>query len=194
MDDAFLNADEINPFSGPSFTLRHRATRAIWNVVWFLLASWTPPTLHCWRVFLLRLFGAKVAWSARIYGSVRIWYPANLSMGPLSTLGPGVECYSMGQIHLGSHVVVSQRAHLCAGSHKVDDPNFQIYALPIHLGADAWICAEAFVGPGVTVGEGAVLAARGVAFTDLESWKIYRGNPAQLLRDRAQFRRQPTSK
>jgi putative colanic acid biosynthesis acetyltransferase WcaF len=48
----------------------------------------------------------------------------------------------------------------------------------------AWVAAEAFVGPGVTVGEGAVLGARGVAFKALEPWTVYAGNPAQPLKKR----------
>lgn len=79
---------------------------------------------------------------------------------------------------------MSQGVHLCAGTHDIDDENFQLYAEPITVAAHAWLAAEAFVGPGVTVGEGAVLGARGVAFTDLLPWTVYVGNPARELRKR----------
>jgi putative colanic acid biosynthesis acetyltransferase WcaF len=52
------------------------------------------------------------------------------------------------------------------------------------LGARSWVAAGAFVGPGVTLGEGAVLGARGVAFGDLEPWTVYIGNPAREIRKR----------
>jgi putative colanic acid biosynthesis acetyltransferase WcaF len=56
---------------------------------------------------------------------------------------------------------------------------------PIVIGANAWIAADAFVGPGVTIGDGAVLAARGVAVRDIEPWTVHGGNPAKLIRVRA---------
>lgn len=169
---------------GPSFSLRHRLERALWTIVWGTLAAWTPPPLHPWRRLLLRLFGARVAPTARVYGSARIWYPRHLSLGDNAAIGPGVVCYSMAPIWLGDGAIVSQRAHLCAGTHDTEDPYFQLVARPIRIGAKAWIAAEAFVGPGVTVGEGAVLGARGVTVKDLPDWSVNAGNPARYIRAR----------
>ncbi|WP_233280616.1 putative colanic acid biosynthesis acetyltransferase [Devosia rhizoryzae] len=137
-----------------------------------------------WRNLILRLFGARIHPSALVYGSVQVWYPPNLKMAAGSTLGPGVICYCMAQISIGRGAVVSQRSHLCGGTHDVDDPDFPLLALPITIGDGAWIAAEAFVGPGVTVGASAVLGARGVATKDLEPGGVYAGNPARLLRRR----------
>ena len=80
--------------------------------------------------------------------------------------------------------MVSQDASLCASTHLVEDPGFPLVLRPIRIGRDAWIAAEAFVGPGVTVGDGAVLGARGVAMRDLGEWAYYGGNPAQRLKER----------
>lgn len=172
---------------GPSFSLRHRMVRAMWSVVWTLLAAWTPAPLHRWRALLLRLFGAQLAANARVHGSARIWYPPNLIVEENALIGPRVICYAMAPIRICRNAVVSQGAHLCAGSHAVDDPHFQLEAHPITIGINAWVAAEAFVGPGVTLGEGAVLGARSVAFRDLPAWTIYVGNPARLLRERVRF-------
>jgi putative colanic acid biosynthesis acetyltransferase WcaF len=169
---------------GPSFPLANRVFRVLWGAAWLVLASWTPRPLHKWRVLLLRLFGADVSWSARVYPSARIWYPPLLRMGPHSVLGPGVTCYCMAEIEIGERATVSQGAHLCAGTHLVDDPNFQLVTRPIAIERFAWVAAEAFVGPGVRVAEGAVLGARGAAFRSLQPWTIYSGNPAQALRPR----------
>lgn len=185
-----IQARGTETFGGAaSFPLRHRLLRLAWGIVWKLLAAWTPPPLHKWRVFLINLFGGHVDPSCSIYGSVRIWYPPNLTMKRASTLGPNVECYTMGPIELGEFAVVSQRAFLCTGTHDIHHVNFQIGARPIHIGKNAWIAAEAFVGPGVTVGEGAVLAARGAAFRDLDPWTVYVGNPAASTRPRTRFSR-----
>lgn len=169
---------------GPSFSLGNRAFRVAWRVSWLLLASWTPPSLHAWRRLLLRLFGAQIARGARIYGSAAIWYPPNLDMGAFATVGPRANVYCMAKITIGPYAVISQDAELCAGSHDIDDLAFQLVAKPVTIGGKAWIAAGAFVGPGVSVGEGAVLGARGVAFKNLGSWEVYVGNPANFLRQR----------
>lgn len=173
----------------PSFSRANRVIRALWYVAWLVLASWTPPPLHAWRRLLLQLFGARIAPTARVYRSVNVWLPSNLVMGEHAVMGPGVTCYCQGPITIGDFAVISQGAHLCAGTHDVDDPNFQLIAKPIRIEPHAWIAAEAFVGPGVTAAEGAVLGARAVAFKDLEAWTIYVGNPAKPLRKRKQFAR-----
>ncbi len=140
--------------------------------------------MHGWRGFLLRSFGARIDRTARIYGSVRVWYPPNLSVGRNAVIGPGAICYSMAPLEIGDDAVVSQRAHLCAGSHDIDDPHFQLVVRPIVIGPKAWVAAEAFVGPGVEIGEGAVLGARGVTVKSLMPWTVYVGNPARTVRKR----------
>ncbi|HTM78642.1 MAG TPA: putative colanic acid biosynthesis acetyltransferase [Devosia sp.] len=172
---------------GASFSLRHRLYRAVWNIVWLLLAAWTPPPMHGWRRLLLRLFGAQMGHGAKVYGSARIWYPPNLEMGEYAVLGWKVNCYCQGKIVLEAYAIVSQFSHLVSGSHDIDAPNFQLYTKPIHIGRRAWVAANAFVGPGVTIGAGAVLGARGVAFKDLAPWTVYAGNPARAIRARKQI-------
>jgi len=172
---------------GAYFSLKHRIFRGVWNVVWLVAAAWTPPPLHAWRRFLLRAFGAKIGKRTRIYGSARIWYPPNLEMGDYSVLGWKVNCYSQGKIVLEDFANVAQYVHLVTGTHNFDDPSFQLYTKPIRICRHAWVASDAFVGPGVVVGEGAVLGARGVAFKNLEPWTVYAGNPAKPLRAREPF-------
>jgi putative colanic acid biosynthesis acetyltransferase WcaF len=169
---------------GPSFSRANRLYRLIWGIVWLALAAWTPPPLHRWRCFVLRLFGARIGAGVHVYSSARIWSPANLVLGDHVGIGRNAKVYSMGLIAIGDYAVISQGVYLCAGTHDVSDVHFQLLARPIQIGARAWIAAEAFVGPGVTVGEGAVLGARGCAMRDLEPWTIYSGNPAQAIRPR----------
>lgn len=169
---------------GASFSRGNRLYRLGWNVTWLLLAAWTPPALRGWRRFLLRCFGAKIAATANVYGSARIWSPANLVMFDHAAIGPRATIYSMASVTIGRFAVISQGAHLCAGTHDVEHPAFQLHARPITIGARAWIAAEAFVGPGVTIGEGAVLGARACAMRDVAPWTVCSGNPAQAIRDR----------
>ncbi len=180
-----LDAALTNPREGgPSFALRHRLLRLAWGLVWGLLGTWTPVPLYAWRRLLVRAFGARIAPTAFIHPGVRIWYPPNLEMHDFSWLARGVNCYCMAPIILGRYAVVSQGAHLCAGTHDIDDPNFQLIVRPITLGPNAWVAAEAFVGPGVTLGEGAVLGARGVLFKDIAPFEVAAGNPARVIRKR----------
>lgn len=180
-----LDASTTNPMEGgSSFSLKHKLLRASWGLIWSLLGIWTPAPAHAWRRFLLNAFGAQISPKARVYPGAKIWYPPNLKMDDHATVGPGAICYSMAPITIEAYGLVSQRAHLCAGTHDIDDRNFQLQARPIVVGKKAWVAAEAFVGPGVTIGEGAVLGARAVTVKDLAPWRVYAGNPARPLRDR----------
>lgn len=169
----------------PSFSLANRLLRVVWTVAWFCLCRFTPPPLWAWRRSILRLFGARIGSGARIYGSTRIWIPANLDLKAGAMLGRGVNCYNQGLITIGERTVVSWDATLCSSTHDFNDLTFPLLVRPIRIGADAWVAAEAFVGPGVTVADGAVLGARSVAMSDLEEWSLYSGNPATKIRDRA---------
>jgi putative colanic acid biosynthesis acetyltransferase WcaF len=180
-----LDAASTPPHDGgANFSLGNRLFRLFWMFSWALLAAWTPPPLHRWRAFVLRCFGARLGKGSRIYGRARIWHPGNLTVGDFVWIGPGATIYCQGSIAIGDHVTVSQGAHLCSGTHDISDPGFQLITRPIAIGPRAWIAAEAFVGPGVTVGEGAVLGARAVALRDIEAWGVYSGNPAQLVKTR----------
>ena len=181
-----LDAAKTRPIAGgASFSLGNRITRVIWGIVWLVLARFTPPSMHGWRRLVLRAFGARIGRGARVHASVAIWLPRNLELGEHVLIGPGARLYNQGAIAIGAWSVVSQRAHLCASTHRVDDPDFQLECRPIAIGERCWVAAEAFVGPGVAMGDGAVLAARAALFEDARTDGIYRGNPAVFVRQRA---------
>lgn len=182
---SLLDARESKPLEGgPSFSLKHRLFRFIWGVAWVVLARWTPPPLHRWRAWVLRCFGAKVHPMARVYGSARIWYPPNLTLHAHSVVGPGANIYCMGLISVGEKAIVSQGAQLCGGTHDIGDPDFQLVIKPIVIGPRAWVATDAFIGPGVTVHEGAVIGARAVLFKDAKPYGVYAGNPAVCIKAR----------
>jgi putative colanic acid biosynthesis acetyltransferase WcaF len=169
---------------GSSFSLKNRIIRFIWTIVWCLFAAWTPPSLHRWRRFLLCLFGAKMGYRSDVRGSSRVWLPSHLIMADHALIGSNVNCYNQAMIQLGERALISQGAHLCAGSHDIDDPQFTLIAKPIYIGDFVWVAADAFVGPGCIIEEGAVVGARGVAFGRLNAWTVYAGNPVKALRQR----------
>ena len=180
-----LDAHVSHPLhGGPSFTIGHRAFRALWIVVWALACYWTPPPLHRWRAFWINLFGGNVHATARIYGTARIWFPPNLVVGRYGVLGPHVNCYCMDKIEIGEMAIVSQGAFLCGGTHDISSPHFQLVTKPIFIGAHAWVAADAFIGPGVTVGDWAVVGARAVMMKDALQYGVYAGNPAVMRKVR----------
>jgi len=182
---SLLDASQTRPLEGgASFSLGNRLLRVVWGLAWLLLARLTPPPLHGWRRLVLRVFGARVGRGARVHGSARIWLPANLELGESCLIGPGVNLYNQGRITIGARTVISQGAHVCASSHDIGDPHFQLVLRPIQIGAGAWIAAEAFIGPGVTIGDGAVIGARAALFEDAEADGVYSGNPARLIKQR----------
>jgi putative colanic acid biosynthesis acetyltransferase WcaF len=141
--------------------------------------------MHGWRCLLLRLFGARIAERVIVHPSARIWGPWNLRMGPHSCLSPHVDCYSVDEIHIGAYATVSQYSFLCTASHDPDTPDMQLTTSPIVIGAHAWVAADAFVGPGVTIGEGAVVGARSTVLRNIGPWTIVAGTPARMIRKRS---------
>jgi putative colanic acid biosynthesis acetyltransferase WcaF len=132
----------------------------------------------------MRIFGARVGDGVHVYSSAQIWAPWNLEIGDAAAIGRKAQVYSQGQISLGRRVVVSQGVHLCAGTHDFETPGFPLVVKPITVGDDAWIAAEAFVHPGVKIGEGCVVGARSVVTCDLPEWTVCSGFPARALRPR----------
>lgn len=182
-----------NTHSGPSFSVENRIARVVWGLVCGTLFRFSPRPCHGWRSWLLRRFGAKVGRGVHVYPGVKIWAPWNLELRDQAGVASGATLYSQGKITIGERAVVSQGAHLCAGSHDFETPGFPLVTKPIIIGDDAWIAAEAFVHPGVTVGGGCVVGARSVVVKDLPPWTVCSGFPAKSLGSRVRFEESKTS-
>ena len=162
----------------------NKVARVIWAVVWATLFRWSPRIFHGWRRFLLRCFGAKIGKNARISPSVKVWGPWNLTVGEEAAIAHNSDCYCVDRISVGDHATVSQYSFLCTASHDVSDPHMKLISAPIQIADQAWVCAGAFVAPGVTIGEGAVAGAMSVVTKDVSPWMIVAGNPAKTIRRR----------
>lgn len=169
----------------PPLSLANKVGRGLWNVAWLVLYRPTPRLFHPWRRLILRLFGARIGKAVRAYPSARVWAPWNLEMGDYSCLGDWVDCYSVDKIRVGAHATVSQYSFLCTASHDYTDPSMPLVTAPIVIGERAWVTADVFVAPGVSIGEGAVILARSSVFSDIEPWMVAAGNPARPVKRRS---------
>jgi putative colanic acid biosynthesis acetyltransferase WcaF len=156
----------------------------IWWLVDCLFFRPSPQVLYFWRRMLLRMFGARIGKGVLIRPSVKVTYPWKITIGEYSWIGDEVVLYSLGEIKIGSHAVVSQRSYLCAGSHDYNSEEFTIFSLPVVVEDQAWLATDVFVGPGVTIGKAAVVGARSSVFKSIEGGKIYAGNPAKIIKER----------
>lgn len=169
----------------PPPSVLDKAARAAWKLVWLLLFRPTPTPLHAWRRFLLRVFGARVGGGAAIYPSAVIWAPWNLSMDVGATIGGGAIIYNVDCIDIGCYAVISHGAHLCTASHDYNSPGFELVTAPIRIEKEAWVAADAFVGPGVTISQGGIVGARAVVVQSIGERAIVAGNPARVIGERA---------
>ncbi len=162
----------------------HFKKRVVWyvvNVTIFRLFAG-----HFFRRFrngLLRLFGAEIDKDALVYSSCTIFAPWNLHLGR-ACIGPDTKLYNKDTIVIGNDSVVSQGSYLCTASHEIGSTMLPLVTQPIVLGDYVWVAADAFIGMGVTVGEGAVVGARACVFKDVEPWTVVGGNPARFIKRR----------
>ena len=166
---------------------KYSSTELAGRVLWSMLSPLfrhSPRLCWGWRNQLLRAFGAIIGRNVQIHPGARIFLPWNLKIGDWSSIGFDALIYNLGSVTIGDRATISQRAHLCAGSHDHRDPSMRLLKPPISIGDGVWICADAFVGPGVSVGDGAVVGARAVVVNDVSPGNVMIGNPARCVSHR----------
>ena len=176
---------DLSQFRVPSqFRGRPAWLVQLWWLVQALLFHTSPQVLFGWRRFLLRLFGARIGKNVLIRPGVTVTYPWKVAIGDYSWIGDDAVIYSLSDITIGCHAVISQRAYLCAAAHDYSRVSFDLLPGPITIGDQVWIAADVFVGPGVTVGEGCLVGARSSVFNDLPSGMVCYGSPAKPVKPR----------
>ena len=164
---------------------KNQVVRLLWTIVWGVFARPLPRSVGSgWKRGLLRLFGARIAPTAVVYSSAKVYYPANLTMGAYACLASDVDCYNVAPVTIGANSTVSQGAYLCTASHDITDPLNSLVTKPIVIEDQAWIGARAYIGMGVTVRQGTVVGATASVYKDVESWTVVGGNPAKFIKNR----------
>jgi putative colanic acid biosynthesis acetyltransferase WcaF len=158
--------------------------RALWMIV---RAGLFRPSFHNWygwRRLLLELFGAKLGKGVRIRPTALVEIPWNLEIGDDVVVGDYAILYSLGKITIGRGATISQYAHLCAGTHDYTSRRFPLLKPPIVIGEEVWVAADAFVGPGVTLGDRSVVGARATVVKDVPADQVVIGPAATVIKER----------
>jgi len=174
---------QLTPYESP-WTVRQRLLMLLWGVTWFVFCRWTPKPLNAWRLLWLRLFGATISGRPFVHQRARITLPWNLTLSDRACLGDRSEAYSLGPVIVEEGATVAQEVCLCTGTHDFLDPALPLVTRGICIGRHAFIGARAFLLPGITIGEGAVVGACSVVTRDVPPWSIVAGNPARVLGQR----------
>lgn len=148
------------------------------------LCVWTPKPANAWRLFWLRVFGAKLHGTPFVHQRARIEIPWNLTMHDRSCLGDRTNAYSLGEIEIGARATVAQEVYLSTGSHDFSDPRIPLVTAKITIGEEAFIGARAFVMPGISIGARSVIGACSVVTKDVPNDSIAAGNPCRVLSSR----------
>jgi putative colanic acid biosynthesis acetyltransferase WcaF len=162
------------------YSRREQLTRGLWFFgEWLLRLS--PRPCFGWRCWVLRRFGARIGENVRVFPTTRILFPWYLRIGDWSVIAEHARIYNPGLIVIGERATISHGAHLCSGTHSYHHTNLPLLRPPIKIGDQAWICTEAFIGPGVRVGAGAVVGARAVVTGAVARWTVVAGNPSRPI-------------
>jgi putative colanic acid biosynthesis acetyltransferase WcaF len=165
-----------------------RAGELIGRTLWaaaYPLFRFSPRIFWGWRASLLRMFGATIGRKVHVYPSVRIEIPWKLAVGDYAAIGDRAIVYNLGKLSIGPKATISQGAHLCGGTHEYKRADMALVKAAITIGEGAWVCADAFVGPHVVIGDYAIVGARAVVVRHVDAWTIVVGNPAKSIGRRA---------
>jgi putative colanic acid biosynthesis acetyltransferase WcaF len=159
-----------------------RLKESAWLAIKWLFFQTTLPWPSTFRSALLRSFGARIGHGVVIRANVNISFPWHLHIGDHVWIGEEVMILSLAQVTIESHVCISQRAFLCTGSHDYKKDTFDLITRPITLRQGSWIAAQAFISPGVEVGQSSVVSAGSIVSSNVPDHTLVRGNPATPLK------------
>jgi len=170
-----------------SVTRWDRATllrRVLWATLAKPVFQFLPRPCGAFRVLLLRTWGARIGRRCHLEPGIKVLLPWNLEFGDDVAVGRDVELLNFAPVRIHSMTVVSQHSYLCTGTHDYTHPHFPLRFAPVVIGSECWVAARSFIGPGVTIGNGAVIGACSVVTKDLPEWMVCAGNPCRPIKRR----------
>jgi putative colanic acid biosynthesis acetyltransferase WcaF len=182
-EEQIVNPTQATPFETP-WSGNERVKTLLWEFCWALFCSWTPKPFNAWRLFWLRLFGAKINGVPFVHQRARIAIPSHLTLHDRACLGDRANAYTLGEIEIGARATIAQEAYLSTGTHDFDHPALPLATAKITIGEEAFVGARVFVMPGITIGARAIVGACSVVTRDVPADVYAVGNPCKVLRPR----------
>lgn len=182
-----MNTKELWFQSGRSggFTSKEKIVLLLWRFVDFWLFQPSLTIFSPWRIFLLRLFGAKIGNACYISPKAKIFVPWKLQMGSYSSIDDyAILARDVGRIILGDYVSISMGVHIVPGGHDIRSRGFENNATFVKIENGAFLGADSFVGRGVTIGQFSVLGSRAAAYKDVPENSVAVGCPAKVIGER----------
>lgn len=165
-------------------TLKDKLKIHLWYCVDTLLFKTSLKALSCWRIFLLRLFGAKIGKGCYVSPKCTVVCPWNVKIGNFSSIDdyafikPGVG------VAIGDYVSISVFVHIIADGHDVRKRNFAYLSESVQIGNGVFIGADSYIGKGVSIGRMAVIGARSMVLKDIPENCIAFGTPCAVRSER----------
>lgn len=172
--------NQVDSYSSP-WSVEHRIKLLIWEYVWSLCCSWTPKPANRWRLFWLKRFGATIYGTPFVHQRARIQIPWHLILHDRACLGDRATVYSLGIVEIHEHATVAQEAYICTGTHAFEQAAMNLITAPVSIGPHAFVGARAFIMPGVSIGEQAIVGSCSVVTRNVAPWKIVAGNPSREI-------------
>lgn len=109
----------------------------------------------------------------------------NLIVGRNSFLGK-IEIDLHDTVTIGNNVCINDSVKILTASHEVNSPTWQLIKKPIIINDYVWIAKSAIILPGITIGEGTIVAAGAVVTKSTDKYVVVAGNPAKVINKRLQ--------
>lgn len=183
MNNNIKEHHQNNPFDSP-WSISKRIKMIVWEYVWMLLCSWTPKPANSWRLLWLKLFGCTIYGKPFVHQRARIQIPWNLILHDRACLGDRTNAYTLGVIEIFEYATVGQEAYLCTGTHAFNKQSMNLITTKITIGKNVFIGARAFIMPGITIADNAIIGAGSLVTRNVESNAIMAGNPAKHIKFR----------
>jgi len=179
-----MKTTDLSKFNNSWYNPGGKLKRLVWFLINFLVFQNRINGLSGVKVFILRMFGAKMGKNVVIKPNVNIKYPWKLTVGDNTWIGEQVWIDNLGEVSIGENVCLSQGAMLLCGNHNYKSESFDLMVGGITLEDGVWIGAHAVVCPSVTCFSHSILSVNSVATKNLEAYTIYQGNPSVVVRKR----------
>jgi putative colanic acid biosynthesis acetyltransferase WcaF len=180
---SYIEYKQSSPYDSP-WSKRERVKMLVWEYFWVLFCSWTPKPFNRWRLWVLKCFGAQIFGKPFVHQRARIQIPWNLILHNHACLGDGANAYTLGVVEIYENATIGQEVYLCTGTHAFDKASMNLITSKITICKNVFIGARAFIMPGVTLGENAIIGAGSVVTKNVESNSIVAGNPAKFIKKR----------